>query len=160
MSSTGSPERCTSAKTTSDTPTATIAAWPRRRRTKGSASGLHVRVARPEEVVRAHLEPLDLLREAEQLVELPEEDPHSLVVETFQRLCPQLAAALGVERALVLLDGLQQVAGGVEVAERLEVRPEPLHGVRGVPRPVDEGVVEAVLERGARRALVVLGPLE
>src|SRR5258705_12147425 len=103
MSSTGSPERWTRPKTTSETPTATMAARPSRRRRNGSASGLHVGVAHPQDVVRAHLEALHLLADAEQLLELPEEEPHRLVVQRLRRLGDQLLAALGIDGALLLL---------------------------------------------------------
>src|SRR2546423_12997348 len=117
MSRTGSPERCTSAKATSETPSATMAAWPSRRTMKGSASRLHVGVARPDVVVGAHLEALRLLRHPHQLVELPQEDPDRLVVEALLGLAPELLALARVEGALVLLDGGEKIARGVEVAE-------------------------------------------
>src|SRR4029450_94806 len=160
MRSTGSPERWTRAKTTTDTPRPTMAAWPRRRKRNGSASGLHVGVAHPDEVVGADLEPLHLLRHAGELLELPEEHPHRFIVKSLESLGGQLLALRRVEGLLVVADGLEQIARGVEVTERREVGLEALHRVRRVPRAVDEGVVEGVLELGSGRALVVFRPLE
>src|SRR5581483_10651268 len=160
MSSTGSPERWTSPKTTRETPIATAAAWPSRRRRNGSASGLHVRLAHVQHVVGTHPEALHLPGHSEQLVQLPEEEPHRLVVEAGEGLGPQLLPPLRVERALVLLDRLEQVARRVEVPEGREVGLEALHGVGGVPGAVDERVVEAVLVGAAAGPLVVLGPLQ
>src|SRR6266481_8059575 len=102
MRSTGSPERWTRAKTTTDTPRPTMAAWPRRRKRKGSASGLHVGVADPNEVVGTDLEALHLLRHAGELLELPEEDPHRFVVQSLERLGGQLLALLRVEGLVVV----------------------------------------------------------
>ena len=75
-----------------------MAAWPRRRRTKGSASGLHVGVARPDEVVGTDLEALHFLRHARELLELPEKDPHGLVVEE----CDVLATPLAIDAPIVV----------------------------------------------------------
>src|SRR5262245_34722880 len=124
MSSTGSPDRCTSANTSTDTPSPTTAAWPRRRRRKGSASGLHVGVPHPDEVVGADLEALDPPGDARELLELPEEHPDRLVVQPPEGLDAELLAPLGVEGLLVVPDGLEQVARRVEVAERGELRLE------------------------------------
>src|SRR6266536_1010707 len=132
MRRTGSPERWTRAKTTTDTPSPTMAAWLSRRKRKGSASGLRVGVA----------------------------DPDGVVVQSLEGLGGQLLALLGVEGLLVVADGFEQIARGIEVTERGEVGLEALHGVRRVPRAVDEGVVEGVLELRGARALVVLRPLE
>src|SRR5260370_56736 len=93
-------------KATGGAPTATTAAWRSRRRRKGSASGLHVGIAHPEHVVRTHLEPLHLPGDAEELVELPEEEPHRLVVQPGERLGPQLLPPLGIAGALRVLECL------------------------------------------------------
>src|SRR5262245_59103138 len=109
MRRTGSPERCTRAKTATDTPRPTTAAWPRRRRKKGTASGLHVGVARPDEVVGTDLEALHLLRHAGELLELPEKDPHRLVVEPLEGLSGQLLAPLRSEEHTSELQSLRHL---------------------------------------------------
>ena len=98
-----------------------MAAWARRRKRNGSASGLHVGVAHPDEVVGTDLEALHLLRHSGELLELPEEHPHRFLVQSLERLGGQLLALLRVEGLLVVADGLEQVTRGVEVAERREV---------------------------------------
>src|SRR5262245_17268183 len=123
---------------------------------KVSTSGLHVRITRPEDLVRPHAEVLHLLAHAEDLIELPEIQPADFLLQSFLDLRGQVTTLLGVERLLVLFDQLLELAGRVEVAEGAVARQEALREIRRIPRAVDERVVAGVLQQPAPGSPVVL----
>src|SRR3990172_7223598 len=105
-------------------------ARPAARARAGIASGFRVGIAHPDQVIGAHVEPLDLLREAEDLVELPQEEPADLLLQAPLHRGGPLAALRRVEELLVLLDQALELALGVPVAERRVGRQEALREVR------------------------------
>ena len=72
---------------------------------------------------------------------------------------PARGAAWG-RTSIVFLDRLEEIARGVEVPERREVRLEALDHVRGVPGRVDERVVERRPSTGRRPPACCTRPLE